>query len=453
MDTSEVAEPQQTSKMDALLDVTHRGLEEIAQPSLGLSLRQRMLLSALDGQRTLQQLIDAEPRLRSDRVDRDAARLRAVGLVDLLSGTLPELDAPPALAQGVRQAAMAAAVAVEDASQAGVRRPAPAPAEGPATVEVKPATVTKAWRATVKPQVEPVVVAPAQAAQKPAERSSKGDSKAQLALAAVAVAAAIAAFALVTSRTDGDNQAANPSQAASSPTEAARAVAPAKPIVRPATPPAAATAPAAAEPAQVAAVLPARAAQPGTATPAATVAEKPTPSREVVPSKQTTKPVPAAVTAKPVSAPVSTKPPPAPVVASARTTPVVSTPALVTEPVVAAPAPSEPPKAASAPVVDVPKLAVASTAAIHASAGALQPIDRVPPAIPRDAMLAVGASAVVRARLVISDDGAVERVQILNAGANDGAFEREAQRAAQNWVFKSGAAGRLYEAEFTFSRN
>jgi hypothetical protein len=72
-----------------VLGRTPRGDAETQRAMFPLSAAQRDLLNALDGKRSLHQLVVTQPALQSARLARDAARLLAFGLVKQLRGELP----------------------------------------------------------------------------------------------------------------------------------------------------------------------------------------------------------------------------------------------------------------------------------------------------------------------------------------------------------------------------
>jgi len=72
-----------------VLELTRRGREELEQPRFGLHGHQRRLLERFDGQRSLVDCADADPRLQPVRLARDAARLVAFGLARQVRGELP----------------------------------------------------------------------------------------------------------------------------------------------------------------------------------------------------------------------------------------------------------------------------------------------------------------------------------------------------------------------------
>jgi hypothetical protein len=72
-----------------VLGRTPRGDAEVQRALFPLSAAQRDLLNALDGRRSLRQLVLTQPTLQTARLARDAARLLAFGLVRQLRGELP----------------------------------------------------------------------------------------------------------------------------------------------------------------------------------------------------------------------------------------------------------------------------------------------------------------------------------------------------------------------------
>ena len=78
-----------TGTWDVVLGPTARGEEELQRHLFPLSPAQRDLLAALDGRRSLRQLVVKHPALHTPRLARDAARLLAFGLVRQLRGELP----------------------------------------------------------------------------------------------------------------------------------------------------------------------------------------------------------------------------------------------------------------------------------------------------------------------------------------------------------------------------
>jgi hypothetical protein len=72
-----------------VLEATRRGREELERPRFGLGGSQRLLLSQLDGARSLDDCVALDPRLQRQRLARDAARLVAFGLARQVRGELP----------------------------------------------------------------------------------------------------------------------------------------------------------------------------------------------------------------------------------------------------------------------------------------------------------------------------------------------------------------------------
>lgn len=85
--TAPLADP--TGIGHVVLGRTPRGDSEVQRALFPLSAAQRDLLLALDGRRSLRQLVATQPTLQSARLARDAARLLAFGLVKQLRGELP----------------------------------------------------------------------------------------------------------------------------------------------------------------------------------------------------------------------------------------------------------------------------------------------------------------------------------------------------------------------------
>ncbi len=84
---------QRTASADALdvaLERTRRGQAELEKPQLNLSGPQRRLLAALNGARTLREILAVDPGVDAVRVPRNAARLVAFGLAKEVRGQLPQ---------------------------------------------------------------------------------------------------------------------------------------------------------------------------------------------------------------------------------------------------------------------------------------------------------------------------------------------------------------------------
>jgi len=87
-ETDALADPNE-GIWSVVLGRTPRGERETQSPLFPLSEAQRTLLRALDGRRSLRQLVAAQPTMHTARLARDAARLFAFGLVKQLRGELP----------------------------------------------------------------------------------------------------------------------------------------------------------------------------------------------------------------------------------------------------------------------------------------------------------------------------------------------------------------------------
>src|SRR5690606_32350044 len=112
--------------------------------------------------------------------------------------------------------------------------------------------------------------------------------------------------------------------------------------------------------------------------------------------------------------------------------------------------PSPPPKAAAAatPAKIEPPPRI-DTAAARPAAPRL--VTRVDPEYPREALRARVDQGEVRARLVIDANGAVSRVEILEARPRR-VFDRAVTQALSQWKFDAGAEGRTTETEISFRR-
>lgn len=76
--------------LDVALERTRRGQTELERPQLNLSGPQRRLLAALNGARTLREIVAVDPGVDALRVPRNAARLVAFGLAKEVRGRLPQ---------------------------------------------------------------------------------------------------------------------------------------------------------------------------------------------------------------------------------------------------------------------------------------------------------------------------------------------------------------------------
>jgi outer membrane biosynthesis protein TonB len=82
--------------------------------------------------------------------------------------------------------------------------------------------------------------------------------------------------------------------------------------------------------------------------------------------------------------------------------------------------------------------------------GRLAPIERIPPAYPRDAVMAGISRGSIRARAHLAADGRVERVELQPVDSNSRYFERSARAALMTWLFPPGERGRVYEVTLNF---
>lgn len=76
--------------LEVALERTRRGLAELEKPQLNLSGPQRRLLAALDGTRSLREILAVDPGIDALRAPRNAARLVAFGLAKEVRGRLPQ---------------------------------------------------------------------------------------------------------------------------------------------------------------------------------------------------------------------------------------------------------------------------------------------------------------------------------------------------------------------------
>jgi hypothetical protein len=76
--------------LDVALERTRRGQAELEKPQINLSASQRRLLAALDGARTLREILAVDPGVDAIRAPRNAARLVAFGLAKEVRGRLPQ---------------------------------------------------------------------------------------------------------------------------------------------------------------------------------------------------------------------------------------------------------------------------------------------------------------------------------------------------------------------------
>ncbi len=79
-----------TDPLVVALERSRRGQAELEKPQLNLSGPQRRLLAALNGARTLREIVAVDPGIDALRAPRDAARLVAFGLAKEVRGRLPQ---------------------------------------------------------------------------------------------------------------------------------------------------------------------------------------------------------------------------------------------------------------------------------------------------------------------------------------------------------------------------
>jgi hypothetical protein len=412
---------------EVVLALSRSGREELRRPQAGLSLRQRKLLTLIDGKRSLSAIAAAEPSLHAERVARDAAQLLGRGFAELEQGWLQPITRPTTVMP--------------------TNPPATAPAAKPQARPVKPVeTVTQARPSKVKPagSWRPMV---------------------WLALSVAASVGAAAAYLVQPPTTD-----ASPTSASSAePRPISNA--PAPPLLQEvaATPQRPAATPG--QPAESASVAVSRPARPEQTTAAQHSRPPPSPvaaeALAAAPSQPVRTPAPNVAEAdKATATPLATKTfeaavaPQTPAVAVA-----VQASAAITEVPVPAAAVSTAEVAsaratvAAAPAAvpaDVPAWArefapiAPETDSVRSTAGALSPIERVPPIYPRDAARQGITRGSIRVRAVLAANGSVERVEFPSADAGSRVFERPARAALMTWVFPVGERGRVYETVLNF---
>ncbi|MFN8992587.1 MAG: energy transducer TonB [Pseudomonadota bacterium] len=403
----------EAADLRVVLARTSAGQAELRQPRAGLSLPQRKLLTLVDGERSLAVLAVHEPALHADRLVRDAAVLLRLDLVAAASAI-----ASPA---GADQRP----VTVAPSAQADAATPT-----RPATQPDEPTAANT--RSELKAQVGTV-----------AQLSERRSMAVPAALGVVVLAGAIAAgyTALGGSaapQVEPSQPVARAATAPTTPAPTASATAP-----RPPSAPVADSAPARANPptgptsqagaaaAKVAVDAPKPAAPaPSTTGPRELSATAPIPQRTV-----------------PADAPTRTAPATAPVTAATPATAVgTSRPALPAAAATPAPTPAATPAAG-------PAASVAPVAPVASSVpdSPLQPLRRMNPEFPPEAVRQGIDQGTVRARLRIGADGRVESVTT-SAAAQSRVFERAARTALAEWSFPPGEAARVYEVQLDFRR-
>lgn len=395
---------------------TSAGQAELRQPRAGLSLPQRKLLTLVDGERSLAVLAVHEPALHADRLVRDAAVLLRLDLVAAASAiaSLAGADQHP--------------VTVAPSAQVDAATPT-----RPATQPDEPMAANT--RSELKAQVGTV-----------AQLSERRSMAVPAALGVVVLAGAIAAgYAALGGSAAPQVEPAQPvARAATAPTTPAPTASATAP--RPPSAPVADSAPARANPptgptsqagaaaAKVAVDAPKPAAPaPSTTGPRELPATAPIPQRTV-----------------PADAPTRTAPATAPVTAVTPATAVgTSRPALPAA--AATPAPTTAATPAAGPAASVAPVASAAPVASSVPDSPLQPLRRMNPEFPPEAVRQGIDQGTVRARLRIGADGRVESVTT-SAAAQSRVFERAARTALAEWSFPPGEAARVYEVQLDFRR-
>ncbi|MGE5338540.1 MAG: energy transducer TonB [Gemmatimonadota bacterium] len=433
-----------------VLAPTDAGRAELAQPQAGLSLPQRKLLSRLDGQRRLADLVGADAGLSSERIARDALRLLMLGLarsdefvptqqrapttVDLARNT----QVPATLSQA--DASLPSSAAVVEESRRGPMRLAigggiAALAIGFGVVLLRPSAVQREAE-SVASQDQAAAPAPAPLPRPVTAGAVPPDS---------APPSAPPAIDRPAEPTQSQSRVAEPRAVRTPPKVEARAPKeePRAPVARhDAAPPHAVQ-----KPTTVAAVPPV------SKPPAKQEAANKSGTERTAPVKETTAPTatptpPAAQPAERAAAP----PPAARVVDSA--------PATAPQQVAVATPPSGPPAAPVAAATNPPAPAGARALLpserdfapsdtdperLAQQAAGRAPVQRTPPIFPRDAIRQGLTEGSVRARLHIAADGSVQSVETSVTDPRFKVFERPARAALMTWTFVPGAPGRAYD--------
>jgi hypothetical protein len=113
--------------LDVVLERTRRGQVELERPQLNLSGPQRRLLAALNGARTLREIVAVDPGVDALRAPRNAARLVAFGLAKEVRGQLPQQLVVSALNLTMRIPLEALRMQVQQ-QEAAAQRELPGPA-------------------------------------------------------------------------------------------------------------------------------------------------------------------------------------------------------------------------------------------------------------------------------------------------------------------------------------
>jgi outer membrane biosynthesis protein TonB len=410
--------------LSMVLASTRAGREELARPQAGLSLTQRKLLSRLDGQRRLADLVGADAGLSAERIARDALRLLMLGLAR--SDDVPDTQPRPTTVFGATRTTETRPPALEPAptpAPTAMTPRATAPAYARSRLPIAAGVVVagsvavgasfflrSAPHAAPAPVVQAASPAPAQPLSAPMNLARSEAARPVTAPAPVAPSAA---------------PAANPHPTSPQPTP------PPKPVVRAAEP--APNAPAAKHERDAAAPVPKNA---GThETPAA---QRPTGTEHartgtVLVVRGANRADAAAPLARPAPPPASE---PAATLAVA---PVVST----APPAEERPRPLLPVEREFAPAESDPqRLALA--------AAGRAPVQRTPPIFPREALRQGVTEGSVRARLFIAADGTVERVETSVTEPRFAVFEHSARVALMTWLFMPGEPGRVHDTVVNF---
>lgn len=131
--------------LDVALERTRRGQTELEKPQLNLSGPQRRLLAALNGARTLREILAVDPGVDAISAPRNAARLVAFGLAKEVRGQLPQQLVVSALNLTMRIPIEALRMQVQQ-QEAAAQREAPGP-------------VRRAWQRWRRPFAVALVVA------------------------------------------------------------------------------------------------------------------------------------------------------------------------------------------------------------------------------------------------------------------------------------------------------
>lgn len=407
--------------LSLVLASTRAGREELARPQAGLSLTQRKLLSRLDGQRRLADLVGADAGMSAERIARDALRLLMLGLAR--SDDFPDTQPRPTTVVGVTPTTHVRAPATD----------APPP---PAPVPTAPTYTRRRL-----PIVAGIVVAGAVALAASFFLRSSPRAAAAVAAQVDSPAPVRAAPALVSvAKPETPRPALAAAPVALPPAPAANPPPARVPSTSPPKPDPHAAAPAPTIPAVAKHERQAAAAAP--APKSAVVHEVPATPRPANVETARTGTVLQLRGANRDATPAAPAQPAPPASGSATTlavAPVVST----APPADAGPRPLLPVEREFAPAESDPqRLALA--------AAGRAPVQRTPPIFPREALRQGVTEGSVRARLFIAADGTVERVETSVADPRFAVFEHSARVALMTWLFMPGEAGRVHDTVVNF---